>query len=173
MADEIEPRADRPWMFGSRPEPVLLLWAWAVHRLTVARNYWIATTRLDDRPHSRPVWGVWLDGAFYFSTGPDEQKARNMLLDSRVAVVTGRNDFARGLDVILEGEAERVRETDTVQLLAKTLNEKYDDYFGFVAQGVHFTHDAGGVADLFVVTPTKAFAYGRGDNFGATRYALS
>ena len=37
--------------------------------LTAAPNYWISTTRLDSRPHARPVWGVWLDGAFYFSTG--------------------------------------------------------------------------------------------------------
>ena len=25
--------------------------------------------RSDGRPHTRPVWGVWLDGAFWFSTG--------------------------------------------------------------------------------------------------------
>jgi hypothetical protein len=69
MADETVPTADRPTMFGGHLEPVLLPWAWAEHRLTVARNYWIASTRLDDRPHTRPVWGVWLDGAFFFSTG--------------------------------------------------------------------------------------------------------
>jgi len=64
------PTSDRPVMFGSAGlDPVLIPWSWAERRLTVARNYWIATTRPDGRPHTRPVWGVWLEGAFHFSTG--------------------------------------------------------------------------------------------------------
>src|SRR6266511_4118734 len=56
-------------MFGGHLDPVRLPWRWATTRLTAARSYWIATTRPDGRPHTRPVWGVWLDGRFYFSTG--------------------------------------------------------------------------------------------------------
>jgi len=65
----IEPKPSRPRMFGGHLEPSRLPWSWAEHRLTTARNYWIATTRPNGRPHSRPVWGVYLDGSFHFNTG--------------------------------------------------------------------------------------------------------
>jgi hypothetical protein len=63
------PRASRPVMFGGPVEPTLLPWTWALERLGASRHYWIATTRPDGRPHSRPVWGVVVDGAVFFSTG--------------------------------------------------------------------------------------------------------
>jgi hypothetical protein len=64
------PITDRPIMFGKAGlDPVLLPWSWAVHRLATARNYWIASTRPDGRPHTRPVWGIWHADAVYFSTG--------------------------------------------------------------------------------------------------------
>src|SRR5213593_2186245 len=55
-----------------------LSWAWAVKRLSGARNYWLATVRGDGRPHVMPVWGIWFENAFYFSTGPRSRKARNI-----------------------------------------------------------------------------------------------
>lgn len=33
-------------------------WAWLDSRLETARNYWVASTRPDGRPHVMPVWGV-------------------------------------------------------------------------------------------------------------------
>jgi len=62
-------RASRPRMFGSVVEPVLLPWEWALDRLATSPQYWIATTRPDGRPHTRPVWGVLLDETPWFSTG--------------------------------------------------------------------------------------------------------
>jgi hypothetical protein len=56
-----EPRASRPTQpagyWDSRPLP----WQWARQRLVDARNYWIATVSSENRAHTRPVWGVWLD----------------------------------------------------------------------------------------------------------------
>ena len=34
-----------------------------------SRNYWICTTRLDGRPHAKPVWGAWIDDRALWSTG--------------------------------------------------------------------------------------------------------
>ena len=48
----------------------------AIARLRAATIYWIATTRPDGRPHSMPVWGVWVDGALWFGTYG--QKVRNL-----------------------------------------------------------------------------------------------
>ncbi len=68
------PKSSRPYMPGygilnASEGRGLLAWDWAVERLTKARNYWVATTCPDGRPHCVPVWGVWLDDAFYFSSG--------------------------------------------------------------------------------------------------------
>jgi nitroimidazol reductase NimA-like FMN-containing flavoprotein (pyridoxamine 5'-phosphate oxidase superfamily) len=53
-------------------------WSWARERLEASRNYWLATVRPDSRPHLIPIWGVWLDGQFYFSTGAESRKAKNL-----------------------------------------------------------------------------------------------
>ena len=65
----LDPEPSRPRMFGDYAGSAELPWEWATERLSKTRNYWIATTRPAGQPHSRPVWGVWLDTTFYFSTG--------------------------------------------------------------------------------------------------------
>jgi hypothetical protein len=51
-------------------------WADVERLLTDAQLYWIITVRANGRPHAVPLVGVWLDGAFAFCTGSDEQKQR-------------------------------------------------------------------------------------------------
>ena len=82
-------------------------WSWVVERMTNARSYWIATTRADGRPHVMPVWGVWIDDAFHFSTDADSLKARNIRRDPRGAVHLESGDEV----VILEGRFEEVAST--------------------------------------------------------------
>ena len=43
----------------------MLPWSFVIDRMNAARNYWIATATPDGRPHVAPVWGLWLDEAFY------------------------------------------------------------------------------------------------------------
>jgi hypothetical protein len=106
-------------MFGGHLEPVLLPWAWATERLTHARNYWIATTRLDDRPHTRPVWGVWLDDAFYFSTGSLAAESLPHRPEITVHLESGSEV------VIIEGLAHVVGERELVVRIVDTYNPKY------------------------------------------------
>lgn len=78
-----QPRASRPHMPGygilaADQGSGLLPWSWASERLAEAHNYFVATTRPDGRPHVMPVWGLWLDDTFYFSTGRESRKARNL-----------------------------------------------------------------------------------------------
>ena len=56
----------------------LLAWPHAERLLEGAHYYWLATTRPDGRPHVTPLWGVWLDGAFYFDGHPRTRWARNL-----------------------------------------------------------------------------------------------
>ena len=114
-----EPRPDQPRMFGGHLEPVRLPWRWAAERLTRARNYWIATTRPDGRPHSRPVWGVWLDDSFYFSTG--SLAAQNLAVNAAITV-----HLESGSEVvIIEGVAETVNDVALVERVVSTYNAKY------------------------------------------------
>lgn len=151
---------------NAQPTP----WNEASAALEEAGVYWMVTVRRDERPHVTPVAGAWVDDAFYFSTGPGEQKSKNLESNANVVVVTGCNEFEDGLDVVVEGTAVVVTDASTVELLAKTLNDKYDNYFGFAAQDAKFVHEAGGSANVYVVVPAKTFAYARGATYSATRY---
>ncbi|MGH9321667.1 MAG: pyridoxamine 5'-phosphate oxidase family protein [Vicinamibacteria bacterium] len=102
-----EPKASRPYVPGygiSRSSKGMLPWSHADRRLARSRHYWIVTASSDARPHSVPVWGVWIDGAVYFGGGPDVRWARNLAANPRVAVHLEKGDDV----VILEGEIERI-----------------------------------------------------------------
>ena len=46
----------------------LLPWLWAEKLLSKTQNYFLATVRIDGRPHVMPIWGVWMNDRFYPST---------------------------------------------------------------------------------------------------------
>ena len=58
-------------------------------RLSAAQLYWLVTVRRDGRPHAVPLCGVWHGGAFFFATGDEEQKMRNLDVNQHVAVTAG------------------------------------------------------------------------------------
>jgi hypothetical protein len=98
------PVAHRPYMPGyglPKGKKGLLSWRWAEQRLKKSHNYWITTVRPDCSPHTMVVWGLWLDGRFYFSTGAQSRKARNLAENPKCIVCT--EDAAEA--VIVEGEA--------------------------------------------------------------------
>jgi Pyridoxamine 5'-phosphate oxidase len=114
-----DPETGQPRMFGGHLEPVRLPWTWATERLTRARNYWIATVSPNGQPHSRPVWGVWLGNALYFSTG--SRAAQNLVANPAITV-----HLESGSDVvIIEGVAEVVSATSLVERVASLYNQKY------------------------------------------------
>jgi nitroimidazol reductase NimA-like FMN-containing flavoprotein (pyridoxamine 5'-phosphate oxidase superfamily) len=121
-----EPEASRPFMPGygildATSGRGLLPWSWAVERLTKARNYFISTTREDGRPHLMPVWGVWLDDSFFFSTGPDSRKAKNLAVNNFCAISPEGADEA----VIVEGTAAQLTDPSLVKRVLEAYNKKY------------------------------------------------
>jgi hypothetical protein len=138
-----EPQARRPRMFGGEPEPVMLPWAWAVERLMRSESYWIVTTRPNGRPHARPVWGVWLDGNLFFSTG--SLAVENLAARPEIEV-----HLESGSDVVIvEGTAVIVTDVSLVRRVVDVYNPKY-----------HWDFDP---ADLpgpfYVVRPRVAFGW--------------
>src|SRR4051812_48976920 len=102
----------------SDPEADPTPWSEALQALEQAELYWLTTVRVDSRPHVTPLIGVVEDGTVHFCTGLGEQKARNLEHNSQVALTTGNNSWAQGLDVIVEGAAVRVTDGETLQRLA-------------------------------------------------------
>ena len=144
-------------------------WSKARDELEAAGVYWLSTVRPDGRPHVTPIAAIWMDGALYFATGPDERKSQNLARNRHVVVTTGSNDFDTGLDVVVEGEARPVSDEPMLARLADAFATKYDDVFGFTVGDGRFAHDAG-VADVYEVRPAKAFGYRRGKASSATRF---
>ena len=100
----------------------LLPWPWAEERLTSSRNYWVVSLWPDGRPHAMPVWGLWHEGAFWFSSSKGSRKARNLAADPRCVVTT--EDAAD--PVVLEGTAELVSEPEALATMLALENAKYD-----------------------------------------------
>ena len=99
----------------------LLAFGWARQRLERSHNYWFVTTKPDGAPHAMPVWGVWLDAVFYFSTGRRSRKARNLANDARCIVCNERADEA----VIVEGVAKEVKDPKLIARIARPYGAKY------------------------------------------------
>jgi hypothetical protein len=121
------PRASRPYMPGygileANEGRGLLPWEWAVERLTRSRNYWVATMCPDGRPHCMPVWGIWLDDAFYFSSGAKSRKARNLAASPNCVICPEDGIQA----VSLEGVAEKITDPATIRRFVDSYNSKYD-----------------------------------------------
>jgi nitroimidazol reductase NimA-like FMN-containing flavoprotein (pyridoxamine 5'-phosphate oxidase superfamily) len=118
------PTAHRPHMpgYGIEEKPRgLLSWRWAEQRLSKTQNYFLATVRSDGRPHVMPIWGIWMEGRFYFSTGKTSVKTKNLATNPNCVLSAGTTDEA----VILEGRASKIRDKETLKEFAATYLKKY------------------------------------------------
>jgi hypothetical protein len=92
-----------------------------------------------------PVWGVWLDDAFFFGSGRESAKSRNLAANPDIVVHLESGDET----VILEGRAEPVLDEALERRVDKVYGPKYD-----------FTPDSSGESDpWFVVRPKRAYAW--------------
>ena len=100
----------------------------------------------------------------------DEQKAVNLRSNRNVVLTTGCNEWERGLDVVVEGEAVGVDDESVLQRLANAWAEKWDGRWHYEVHDDGFRHEgAGGAVLVFAVKPAKVFAFARG-TFGQTRH---
>jgi general stress protein 26 len=160
---ELDERFSDP---GAKATP----WAKAQEVLETAQLSWV---RADGRPHVTPLVSVWLDDAVHFTTGPGEQKAVNLASNPHVVITTGCNRWDQGLDVMVEGQAQRVTERATLERLAAAWATKWNGQWQFEVADGGFAHaGADGPALVFAVKPTKVLAFGKGE-FSHTRYRPS
>ena len=153
----------------SEPDAVATEWAETRRLLENAELFWISTVRADGRPHVTPLVAVWLEDAIHFTTGPTEQKAVNLRVNPNVILMTGCNEWNRGLDIVVEGKAVQITDNDLLGRLAASWATKWDGRWHFEVRDGAFEHEAGGVALVFSVTATKIFAFAKG-TFAQTRH---
>ena len=79
----------------------------------------LTTVRPDGRPHVAGVGAVWDSGKVYFVSGPGTRKSRNVAENPTCVMAMSLS----GLDLVIEGEAERVTDDETLQRLAKRYAE--------------------------------------------------
>lgn len=137
MVDEPDARRSRPQTERSygipEDEDGLLPWAFVAEGMADDRNYWISTTLPDGRPHARPVWGVWVDGAFHCGGGERTRWARNLAGGSGIVVHRESGDEV----VIIEGTAERLDEESADPDRLERLDSVYEGKYG-VGHGTPF-----------------------------------
>jgi len=159
------PRLDRRF---SAPDAEPTPWAEVTDVLDLAELYWLSTVRADGRPHVTPLIGVWHDGAMHFTTGPLEQKYRNLEHSPKVALTTGNNTWAAGLDVVVEGVAVRVTDNAELQRIADAIEAKYGGVWHFdVGDGVF--GDGERTAAVFRIEAAKVMAFAK-DPHGHTTF---
>jgi general stress protein 26 len=163
----------------SSPGATALPWSEVLAVIETAEIFWLSTVRRDGRPHVTPLPAMWLDGALHFCTGPAEQKARNLAANPQCVLTTGTNAFRSGLDVVVEGRAERVTDMPLLRRLASMWRTKLDWPFEAVEGGFHDPESSpsppkrdgdAATAHVFRVAPTKILAFGKGEPFSQTRY---
>ena len=109
---------------------------------------WLTTVRHDGRPHTAPVWFVWLDDLLYICTSVYSQKYMNLGFET--AVTAALPDTTNVL--IIEGEAA-LAPREAIDPLADYFYHNYE---------WDFRQDDSTQWGLIAITPTKVLAWGDG-----------
>jgi hypothetical protein len=107
----------------SRYGDAALPWDRSVAAMSVSPSaqltWFLGTVRPDGRPHAAGVGALYLDGDVWFTSSPAARKARNLARNAR-CTLSVRLD---GIDLVLEGSADRVTDTPTLERLAARYRE--------------------------------------------------
>jgi pyridoxine/pyridoxamine 5'-phosphate oxidase len=159
-------------IYGHAPIP----WSRALKQLEAqvreegpGRTCWLATTDPDGRPHVAAVGAIWIDGKFYFVSGPRLRKSRNLASNPRCAVSVSLD----GLDVVVEGAARKVTDPAMLERVVSLYASR--GWPARVSDGAitaeYSAPSAGrGPWDLYELTPTAAVGVATKEPHGATRW---
>ena len=160
-------------IYGNKPIP----WSRALAALEAPptkpdgapNTYWLATTRPDGRPHVAGVGALWVDGKFYFVSGPGTRKSRNLAKNPSCVISV----ILSGLDLVVEGTARVVTDEPTLQRLVKRYNA--EGWPASVKDGAFTAEYSAPSAgpppwNLYVMTPSTAFGTATVEPYGATRW---
>src|SRR5215469_3017863 len=75
---------------------------------------WLATINPAGSPHVTGIGALWADGCFWFETGKDARKGKNLARDPRCTLSVAAQEF----DLVIEGEASVVTDPAVVSYWA-------------------------------------------------------
>lgn len=174
---------EEPLSFGRRPVETTSLgarydlpardWADAHRQLADAHairtTTWLSTVNADGRPHAVAVGALFVEGAWWFTSGPGTRKSRDLAANPRCSVSTATT----AMDITVEGRAERITEPEVLRRMAAVYSSQgwpatpTDE--GFTAE---YSAPSAGPPPWFVyrVEPEVAFGLGTSEPHGATRW---
>ncbi|MDA0160297.1 pyridoxamine 5'-phosphate oxidase family protein [Solirubrobacter ginsenosidimutans] len=151
-----------PW---SRPRELL-----GVGSLGPGAAFALGTVRPDGRPHAAGVGAAWFDGDLYFQCGPNTRKARNLAANPACTMF---GSLPGQMDLVFEGEAERVTDAATLEALAAIYR---DGGWPVQVEGDTFTAPFSAPSagpppwHLFRLTAHTVFGVASAEPGGATRW---
>lgn len=136
------------------------------------QTWFLGTVDPDSRPHATGVGAFYLDGDMYFTSGPGTRKSRNLAANPACTISVA----LAGIDLVLEGEAERVTDSATLEQVAAAAR---DGGWPAQVQGDALTApysapSAGpGPWHLYRLSFHTAYGVATAEPYGATRWRFS
>jgi hypothetical protein len=156
--------AELPW---SRPRDGL-----AAGASEPGRGTFLGTVRPDGRPHAAGIGAIYHDGDVYFTSSPGTRKSRNLSANPACTMSLA----LEGIDLVLEGEATRVVDADTI---AQVVAVYRDGGWPAEADGDSITapYSAPSAGPppwyLYRLTFHTAFGVASAEPYGATRWRFA
>ena len=158
-------------IYGDPPIP----WSRALEALEALldtqapRTTWLSTVDPDGRSHVAGVGALWVDGTFYFTSGPGTRKSRNLAANPNCALSMA----LPGLDLVIEGRAAKVTDQAALERLAQRYAAQ--GWPARVSDGAltaEFSAPSAGPPPwhLYVVNALVAFGVATVKPYGATRW---
>ncbi len=158
---------------ATNDEKTIADWADAQAQFRQATKYWLATINPNGKPHVMPIVSVWEDDCVYFTSSPTAQKAKNIAQNPHCVITADDNT----LDVIIEGDAHKVIDGDTLERVKTLYAAKYD--WPISVEGTAYTAPYAAPSaglppyELYEIRLTKAYGFGTEETYGATRWQFS
>jgi len=132
---------------------------------------WLATIDPEGRPHATGIGALWVDGHYWFETGNDTRKGRNLARDPRCTLSVATHEF----DLVVESEATLVTDAALVADLAtRWAAEGWPcrvDQTGLALTATYSAPSAGPPPwHVYRLTPHTATAVSTVEPGGATRW---
>ena len=106
-------------IYGQQP----LEWDRAEHAMANPPSdmltWFLGTIDPGGTPHATGVGGFYVDGDFYFTSGPRTRKSRNLAANPACTISVSLT----GIDLVLEGTAERVTDQATLEEVASVARD--------------------------------------------------
>jgi len=132
---------------------------------------WLATINPDGSPHVTGIGALWADGCWWFATGMQTRKGRNLARDPRCTLSVAAQEF----DLVVDGEASLVTDTATVaDMAARWAAEGWparaDDTGAALTAGYSAPSAGPPPWHVYRLAPRTATALSTVDPGGATRW---